>query len=88
MDGALRPLRGPHRQPDRRHGNAATGITSNIKLSAWGKYLGDATLAAAVLDRLAATAIRLDIDGPSHRQHQARLRAKERGCELPEESAS
>ena len=73
---------------DRRHGNATTGITSNIKLSAWGKYLGDATLAAAVLDRLAATAIRLDIDGPSYRQHQAIIRAKERGCELPEESTT
>src|SRR3990170_7960596 len=37
---------------DRRHAGAATAISSNIKLSAWGKYLGDATLAAAVLDRL------------------------------------
>ena len=60
---------------DRRHQNASTAITSNIRLSAWGKYLGDATLAAAVLDRLAETAIRIDIDGPSWRQHQARLRA-------------
>jgi DNA replication protein DnaC len=72
---------------DRRHGNASTAITSNIKLSAWGKYLGDATLAAAVLDRLAATSIRIDIDGPSYRQHLARMRAKEQGLELPEESA-
>jgi DNA replication protein DnaC len=60
---------------DRRHQRASTAITSNIKLSAWGKYLGDATLAAAVLDRLAASAIRLDIDGPSYRQHLARQRA-------------
>lgn len=70
---------------DRRHTNATTAITSNIKLSAWGKYLGDATLAAAVLDRLAATSIRIDIDGPSYRQHQARQRAKEHGLELPED---
>jgi DNA replication protein DnaC len=48
---------------DRRHTNATTGITSNIKLSAWGKYLGDATLAAAVLDRLAANSIRIDRRG-------------------------
>lgn len=73
---------------DRRHGNATTGITSNIKLSAWGKYLGDATLAAAVLDRLAATSIRIDIDGPSHRQHQARERAKAQGLELPADEPS
>ena len=60
---------------DRRNMNASTAITSNIQLSGWGKYLGDATLAAAVLDRLAANSIRLDIDGPSYRQHLARLRA-------------
>ena len=60
---------------DRRHGGTSTAITSNIKLSAWGKYLGDATLAGAVLDRLAETSIRIDIDGPSWRQHLARLRA-------------
>jgi DNA replication protein DnaC len=61
---------------DRRHTNVTTAISSNIKLSSWGKYLGDATLAAAVLDRLAATSIRIDIDGPSYRQHLARQRAE------------
>jgi DNA replication protein DnaC len=73
---------------DRRHNNATTGITSNIKLSAWGKYLGDATLAAAVLDRLAANSIRIDIDGPSYRQHLAHVRAKEHGLQLPGEDAA
>lgn len=73
---------------DRRHHNATTAITSNIKLSHWGKYLGDATLAAAVLDRLAATSIRIDIDGPSYRQHQARVRAKAHGLKLPGEEAA
>lgn len=64
---------------DRRHQNASTAITSNIRLSAWGKYLGDATLAAAVLDRLAATSIRIDIDGPSYRQFLAHQRAQQNG---------
>ncbi len=64
---------------DRRHTLATTAISSNIKLSAWGKYLGDATLAAAVLDRLAANSIRIDIDGPSYRQFLARKRAQESG---------
>jgi DNA replication protein DnaC len=59
---------------ERRNLAASTAITSNLQLSAWGKYLGDATLAGAVLDRLAATSIRIDIDGPSYRQHLARLR--------------
>jgi DNA replication protein DnaC len=75
---------------DRRHTVTTTALTSNIKLSAWGKYLGDATLAAAVLDRLAATSIRIDIDGPSYRQHLARQRAgAQPGVEpmLPEEEA-
>jgi len=72
---------------DRRHHNASTAITSNIKLSAWGKYLGDATLAAAVLDRLAATSIRIDIDGPSYRQHLAHQRARAQGAGVPGETA-
>jgi len=73
---------------DRRHDTTTTtGITSNIKLSAWGKYLGDATLAAAVLDRLAANSIHIDIDGPSYRQHLARQRASAHGLELPAEPA-
>src|SRR6185437_13024848 len=54
---------------DRRHGRASTAVSSNIDLSDWGKYLGDATLTAAVLDRLAMHAIHIDINGPSFRQH-------------------
>lgn len=72
---------------DRRHMVASTAITSNIKLSAWGKYLGDTTLAAAILDRLAANSIHIDIDGPSYRQHLARRRAKEQGLEPPADEA-
>lgn len=72
---------------DRRHMTASTAISSNIKLSAWGKYLGDTTLAAAILDRLAANSIHLDIDGPSYRQHLARRRAKEQGLEPPADEA-
>jgi DNA replication protein DnaC len=70
---------------DRRHTHVSTALTSNLKLSAWGKYLGDATLAAAVLDRLAATSIRVDIDGPSYRQFLAHKRAQENGGALPSE---
>ena len=60
---------------ERRHTLVSTAVTSNIKLSAWGKYLGDAALAAAILDRLVMNSIRIDIDGPSYRQHLARSRA-------------
>jgi DNA replication protein DnaC len=65
---------------DRRHGHASTAVTSNIGLSDWGRYLGDATLTAAILDRLAMHAIRIDITGPSWRQHIAKTRAAERAA--------
>lgn len=61
---------------DRRHGKLSTAVTSNIDLRQWGRYLGDATVAAAILDRLAMHAIRIDIDGPSYRQHVATTRAE------------
>ena len=61
---------------DRRHTRLSTAMSSNIKLSQWGRYLGDATLAAAVLDRQALRANRIDIDGPSYRQHMACKRAE------------
>ena len=70
---------------DRRHGHATTALASNIKLSAWGRYLGDTTLAAAILDRLAMRAIRIDIDGPSYRQQLARDRATARGAQPDDE---
>lgn len=61
---------------DRRHSRVSTAVTSNIALSDWGRYLGDATLTAAILDRLAMHAIRIDITGPSWRQHVAKARAE------------
>ena len=63
---------------DRRHGKVSTAFTSNIDLSDWGKYLGDATLTAAILDRVAEHAVRIDIDGPSYRQHLGQKRAEAR----------
>ncbi len=64
---------------DRRHEEGrSTAMSSNIKLAEWGRYLGDALLAATVLDRLAEHSIRIDIDGPSYRQHVGELRAKKR----------
>lgn len=68
---------------DLRHARVSTAITSNIKLSAWGKYLGDPSLAVAILDRLAGRAVHIDIDGPSYRQHQGRERAKAKGSTAP-----
>jgi len=72
---------------DRRHGRASTAVSSNIALSDWGRYLGDATLTAAILDRLAMHALRIDIDGPSFRQHVAHERAAGRGAKRGERAA-
>ena len=72
---------------DRRHTRAATAITSNLKLSAWGRYLGDPTVAAAILDRLAMRALRIDIDGPSYRQRVAQERARQHGAAAPDDTA-
>ena len=68
---------------DRRHGKLSTAVTSNIDLREWGRYLGDATIAAGILDRLAMHAIRIDIDGPSYRQHVATERAGRRPATRP-----
>jgi len=66
----------PHRPPPR---SLSTAVTFNIKLSEWGKHLGDATVAGAILDRLAMHGIRIDIHGPSYRKHLADERAKSGG---------
>lgn len=73
---------------DRRHGRLSTAFTSNIKLSAWGRYLGDSTLAVAILDRVAMNALRIDINGPSYRQKIARDRAASRGAKIPDDSTA
>ena len=62
-------------------------MSSNIALSDWGKYLGDATLTAAILDRLAMHALRIDIEGPSYRQHVAHERAAGRDAKRTERAA-
>lgn len=49
-------------------------VTSNRVVQDWGKYLGDATVAATILDRLMRRAATLEFEGKSYRLKQA-LRA-------------
>lgn len=56
---------------DLRVGRTSTIVTSNIKLGAWGHYLGDAALTMAILDRMVHHATRIEIDGPSYRDRQS-----------------
>jgi DNA replication protein DnaC len=72
---------------DRRHGRCSTAVSSNIALSEWGKYLGDTTIAMAILDRLVMHALRIELDGPSYRQHVAEQRSKKRSPAKAEPSA-
>lgn len=57
---------------DQRVGRTSTLLTSNIKLSAWGSYLGDATLTMAILDRMIQRATRMEIEGPSWRDKESK----------------
>ena len=57
---------------DQRVGRASTLLTSNIKLSAWGSYLGDATLTMAILDRMIHRATRMEFEGPSWRDKESK----------------
>jgi DNA replication protein DnaC len=57
---------------DQRVGRTSTLLTSNIKLSAWGSYLGDAALTMAILDRMIQRATRMEIEGPSWRDKESK----------------
>ena len=57
---------------DKRTGRTSTLLTSNIKLSAWGSYLGDPALTMAVLDRMIQRATRMEIEGPSWRDKESK----------------
>jgi DNA replication protein DnaC len=63
-------------------------LTSNRGVGAWGEILGDATVAAALLDRLLHRSVMLTLDGDSYRlrDHHARadtLRAATTGTRQP-----
>ena len=53
-----------------RHGKAATIITSQLPVSKWHEYIGDPTLADAILDRITHKAHRLELKGESMRRKQ------------------
>ena len=49
-------------------------VTSNRVVQDWGKYLGDATMAATILDRLMHRAAMLEFEGKSYRLKEAASR--------------
>jgi DNA replication protein DnaC len=49
-------------------------VTSNRVVQDWGKYLGDATMATTILDRLMHRAMMLEFEGKSYRLKEAAAR--------------
>ncbi len=75
-DWALTPLSAEHRRDllevlDDRYQLRSTLITSQLGIEHWHHYLGDPTLADAILDRLIHNAYRLALKGDSVRKLQA-----------------
>ena len=45
-------------------------FTTNVEEKAWAEYLGDPVSTRAILDRIFHHAVKIEIHGPSYRQHQ------------------
>jgi DNA replication protein DnaC len=61
-----------------RHGRRSTLITSQLPVEHWHEYIGEATIADAVLDRLLHGAHRLNLTGDSMRKTTAELTERDR----------
>ena len=56
-----------------RHGNKSTIVTSQLPITKWHTYIGDATLADAILDRLLHNAHKVHLKGESMRKAMSSL---------------
>jgi len=56
-----------------RHGTRSTLVTSQLPISLWHEYLGEPTVADAVLDRLMHNAFRIELKGESLRRTKTDL---------------
>jgi len=61
-----------------RHGRRSTLIASQLPVEHWHDYIGEATIADAVLDRLLHGAHRLNLTGDSMRKTKAKLTERDR----------
>ena len=62
---------------DDRAGTRATLVTSQLPVEHWHAWIGDATIADAILDRLLSRSHRLALKGKSLRTHRARDSARD-----------
>jgi DNA replication protein DnaC len=58
---------------DDRHNRKSTLVTSQLPVEKWHDYIGEPTLADAILDRLIHNAYRLELKGDSMRKTKAGL---------------
>lgn len=77
-DWGLTPLTDPQRRDllellEDRHGLKSTIVTSQLPLAHWHDYLGDPTLADAILDRLVHNAYKINLKGDSMRKQSAEI---------------
>jgi len=73
-DFGLKPLTSPEKHDlleiiEDRHGLRSTLVTSQLPIKTWHEYLGDPTVADALLDRLLNNAHRLELRGESLRKN-------------------
>jgi len=77
-DWGLTPLSDPQRRDllellEDRHGLKSTIVTSQLPVDHWHDYLGDPTLADAILDRLVHNAYKINLKGDSMRKQSAEI---------------
>jgi DNA replication protein DnaC len=54
-----------------RYGRLSTVITSQLEIKKWHEWVGDPTVADAILDRVVHNAYKLELNGPSGRKEKA-----------------
>ncbi len=54
-----------------RYGRLSTVVTSQLPVAKWHEWIGDPTLADAILDRLVNNAYKVDLKGNSRRRDKA-----------------
>jgi DNA replication protein DnaC len=77
-DWGLTPLKDSHRRDileiiEDRHGRTSTVITSQLPLSKWHGYIGEPTIADAILDRLVHSAYKCELTGDSKRKTRKKV---------------
>lgn len=85
-DWALAPLRDQNRHDmlellEDRYGNRSVIMTSQLPPSTWHEYVGDPTVADAILDRVVHNAHRLNLKGPSRRKGESGESVTEKSSE-------